>query len=119
METDWKFLILICKVWSDGQGSEISDPYLFCVMEMDWKFLILVCGAMDMNQKFLILLCLCDGNGSEISDPYLFVTCGALDMDHCICCICCICNVWSDGQGSEISDPYSFCVMEMDWGGYL
>ena len=70
-----------------------------------------------MDQKFLILICLCDGNGSEISDPYLFVTCGALDMDQKFLIL--ICNVWSDGQGSEISDPYSFCVMEMDWGGYL
>ena len=77
---DKKFLILICNVWSDGQGSDISDPYSFRVMNMDWKFLILVCEAMDMNQKFLILNCLCDGNGSEIS----FILC--------------------DGNGLEISN---------------
>ena len=35
MDMDQKFLILICNVWSDGHGSEISDPYSFCVMEMD------------------------------------------------------------------------------------
>ena len=79
METDQEVLILICNVWSDRQGSDIS--YSFCVMEMDWKFLILVCGAMDMDQKLLIFICLYDGNGSEISDPYLFVMCGALRMD--------------------------------------
>ena len=43
-------------MWSPGHGSEISDPYSFCVMEMDRKFLILICGAMDMDLKFLILI---------------------------------------------------------------
>ena len=80
LDMDQKFLILICNVWSDGQGSDISDPYSFRVMNMDWKILILVCEAMDMNQKFLILNCLCDGNGSEIS----FILC--------------------DGNGLEISN---------------
>ena len=51
---------------------------------------------MDMDQKFLILISLCDGNGLEISDPYLFVTCGALDMDQKFLVL--ICYVWSHGQ---------------------
>ena len=61
---------------------------------MDRKFLILVCEAMDMNQKFLILNCLCDGNGSEIS----FILCDGNGLE--------ICYVWSPGYGSEVSDPY-------------
>ena len=66
---DQKFLILICNVWSDGQGSDISDPYSFRVMEMDWKFHSFC--VMEMDWKFPICYVWSLGYGSQVSDPYL------------------------------------------------